>query len=149
MSFSLHSLPRLVREVCTYGTASVAALGADIGLLALLVSVAHVHYLPAATLSFIAGGVVLYVLSVKVVFRHRRVANHALELSYFLVLGVVGLFVNASVVWLAVEWGQLHYMVGKMIAACCTFGVNFILRRQFLFTPAATAPQARAVHPGR
>ena len=147
MRISLDSLRTLVREVGIYGAASIAALGTDMGLLALLVSVGHIHYLTAATISFISGGVVLYVVSVKVVFRHRRVTHHALELSYFIALGVVGLIVNAGVVWFAVEWGHLHFLVGKTIAAGCTFGVNFILRRQFLFTPTTTS-QRRVVHPG-
>jgi putative flippase GtrA len=113
------------------------------GLLAFLVSVLRLHYLAAATLSFIAGGFVLYALSVWTVFGHRRLTNHAIELSAFLAFGVVGLFVNAGVVWLAVEQIQLHFMVGKLVAAVCTFGVNFMLRRHFLFSPAA-GPQALA-----
>ena len=137
------SLRSLIREVVTYGAASAVALAADMGLLAFLVSVLHLHYLAAATVSFIAGGFVLYALAVWTVFGHRRLTNHAIELSAFLAFGVVGLFVNAVVVWLAVEQIQLHFMVGKLVAAVCTFGVNFMLRRHFLFSPVA-GPQALA-----
>ena len=137
------SIYKLVREVVSYGAASGVALAADMALLALLVSVLHLHYLAAATISFIAGGLVLYALSVWAVFGHRRVTNHAIELSAFLAFGVVGLFLNAGVVWFAVEQIQLHFMVGKLLAAVCSFGANFMLRRHFLFSPVA-APQARA-----
>ncbi len=141
------SVRRLVREVVTYGASAAVALVVDVGLLALFVSVFHVNYLAAVSVSFIAGGVVLYALSVWAVFEHRRVPNHALELSCFVALGVVGLFINAGVVWLAVEQLDLHVMVGKLLATGCTFSVNFMLRRQLLFRPSAST-HARAYDPG-
>jgi putative flippase GtrA len=119
----------------------------DVGLLALFVSAFHFHYLWAASASFIAGGVVLYALSVWAVFQHRRVTNHAFELSFFVALGVVGLFINAGVVWLAVEQLDQHVMFGKLLATGCTFSVNFMLRRQLLFRPLASA-HTRAYDPG-
>ena len=129
------SLKTFVREMGSYGAASVAALATDMGLLALLVSQLHVHYLVAATLSFIAGGAVLYLLSVTLVFRFRRVANRAAELSAFIGLGIAGLIVNTAVIYVAVDRAHLHFMVGKLLASGCTFGANFLLRRHFLFTP--------------
>jgi putative flippase GtrA len=141
------SVRRLVREVVTYGASASVALAVDVGLLALFVSVLHVHYLAAASASFIAGGVVLYALSVWAVFEHRRMTNHTLELSCFVALGMVGLFINAGVVWLAVEQFDLHVMFGKLLAIGCTFTVNFMLRRQLLFRP-STSTNARAYDPG-
>ncbi|MBX5460027.1 MAG: GtrA family protein [Steroidobacteraceae bacterium] len=127
------------RELWGYGAASVVALATDMGLLALLVSAASVHYLAAATISFLTGGAVLYVLSVTLVFRFRRMENRTLEASVFLALGAVGLVVNASVMHVAVEVGHLHYMFAKLIAAAGTFGTNFVLRRHFLFSPVGRA----------
>jgi putative flippase GtrA len=126
----------LLREVGLYGAASVAALLTDMGVLAFLVSVAHVHYLVASAISFTAGGVLLYVLSVTLVFGVRRVGNRRLELVAFLALGGIGLLVNAAVISVAVEAGHAHFMVAKGLAAGFTFGTNFCLRRLFLFTPA-------------
>jgi putative flippase GtrA len=113
------------------------------GLLALLVSAANVHYLVAASISFICGGAVVYALSVVYVFRFRRVENRALELSVFVALGAAGLVVNAAVIYLAVSAGHLHFMIGKVLAAGCTFCTNFVLRRYFLFSP-TLAPPTRA-----
>ena len=133
---------RLVRELSGYGLASVLALGTDVGLLAVLVSRAHLHYLLAATISFVSGGILLYVLSVTLVFRVRRFTNRTLELSYFVALGTIGLAVNAVVIYVAVEMARVHFMVGKMLAAGCTFAANFLLRRQLLFTRASQSSQS-------
>jgi len=134
---------RLVREFGAYGLVSAVGLIADMTVLALLVSRANVHYLAAATISFLSGSIVVYALSVKFVFRSRRIDRRALELSAFVALGAAGLLINAIVMYLAVAVGHLNFMLGKVLAAGCTFGANFLLRRYFLFSPALAAP-ARA-----
>ena len=126
----------LVREFGGYGLASLVGLATDVTLLQLLVSWAGLHYLVASTISFICGGAAVYALSVTFVFRFRRIDRRTLELSYFVALGAAGLVVNALVMYLAVSAGHLHVLVGKMLAAGCTFGTNFFLRRHFLFSPA-------------
>ena len=128
----------LVREAGFYGAASGVALLVDIGLLALLSAWLHLHYLVTSAISFVAGGVVLYVLSVTFVFGRRRVGNRALELSLFLALGAVGFVVNAAVIYAAIEVGHVPLLIAKLIAAGCTFGTNFVLRRYFLFSPDPT-----------
>ena len=133
-------LGRLLREFGAYGLASAIGLGSDMALLALLVSVANVHYLVAATISFISAGILVHAISVRYVFRFRRVDRRALELSYFLALGVVGLLINAAVIYFAVNVVHFHYMLGKLLAAGFTFCANFLLRRHFLFSAAPSLP---------
>lgn len=137
---SAKPLRRLVREFGGYGLASILGLGTDMALLAALASVARVHYLVAATTSFICGGIVVHAISVRYVFQVRRVDRRTLELSYFIALGVAGLLVNAAVIYLAVTAAHLHYMLGKVIAAGFTFCTNFFLRRHFLFSTAPSLP---------
>lgn len=127
-------------EVGMYGAASAVALAVDIGLLHLLTSVLHIYYLVAATISFVSGGVVLYALSVKFIFRTRRLHNNrTLELSFFLALGLVGLVINSVVIYAAVETASVPVLGAKLLAAGFTFGTNFILRRFVLFSTAARA----------
>jgi putative flippase GtrA len=128
-------LLRRIREVGFYGAASACALAVDVGMLQLLSAVLGIHYLAASAISFVAGGVVLYFLSVKFVFTSRRVDSRTLELSFFLALGLIGLVVNAAVIYVAV--GPLHapLLAGKFAAAGFTFSTNFVLRRYLLFSP--------------
>jgi len=134
------ALQRLIRQVGGYGLASGFGLALDMTVLALLVTSFHVHYLIAATLSFICGGAVVYALSVWWVFDSRRITSRALEFSSFIALGAAGLIVNAAVMHIAVGVLALNFMVGKVLAAGFTFCTNFFLRQRVLFSPAAPAP---------
>ena len=124
----------LILQFGSYGLASAAAFALDVGLLWLLVNLAGWYYLLAALTSFIAGGVLLHKLSVKFVFRERRVANEGMEISYFLGLGIVGLLINMAVMYIAVDGLGAHLLVAKVCAAGCSICVNFLLRRQLLFS---------------
>jgi putative flippase GtrA len=134
------SMRKSATELATYTVASAAALAVDVAVLTILVSRAGWQYLPSAAVSFTAGAVFLYVLSIKVVFRVRRVSNPILELPFFVGLGLVGLVVNTAVMYVVVEALHLHYLIAKAIAAGCTFLTNFVLRRNLLFSRAAPDP---------
>ena len=55
-------------------------------------------------------------------------------------LGLVGLALNALVLFVTVSRLGMDLMFGKGVAAGCTFIANFALRRQLLFrTPTAAA----------
>ena len=125
----------LALEVVRYAMISVVALAADMALLALLTQIFHVHYLIAASCSFLSGGVVAYLLSVRFVFRYHRLQVRLMEAVAFVVLGAAGLVVNGAVMAVLVGQIGLQVLVGKTVAACATFGVNFMLRKLALFTP--------------
>lgn len=124
---------REMSELYKYAAASGAALLVDGGVLAALVSGAGLPYMMAAAISFVTGGAFLYVLSVKVVFRVRRVQNPALELPLFVALGLVGLAVNCVVMLFAISTCHMNYLIAKGAAAVCTFSVNYLLRRNAMF----------------
>jgi putative flippase GtrA len=136
----LKPISRPIRELATYVGASGLAFLVDLGLLALLVTKAGWSTLPAACASFVAGGLVLYVLSISFVFSHRRYRDVRVEAPYFLAIGVVGLTINAAVIYLVLEKLNMHFVVAKLAAAGCTFAVNYLLRRTLLFRP-ITTPQ--------
>lgn len=129
------SFRRLSLELFGYAIASAVALAVDIGILKALVSLAGWHYLAAATVSFIAGALVAYTLSVKLAFDSRRVTNKSIEFLYFAALGVVGLGVNAAAISICISLVGLALLQAKLIAALCTFATNFSLRRALLFSP--------------
>lgn len=138
-------ISRLQRlELFRYGLVSAASFALDFGLLALLRYQFGVHYLMAATISFIAGGVLAYLLSIRFVFSHRRVESQAVEGPAFIALGLAGLGVNLLVIKLLVGQMGAPLMLAKLGAACCTFGVNYLLRKILLFSPARTPARANA-----
>ena len=62
----------------------------DFGLLYILTEYAGLHYLLSATLSFIAGLVVNYIISCIWVFNNSKFRNRIVEFLFFAAIGVVG-----------------------------------------------------------
>ncbi len=124
---------RLVREALGYWVASGLALIVDVSLLWCLVHFLAWDYIIAASMSFLSGAVVAYVLSLKLAFRHHRLASRRAEFLSFMGIGVAGLSVNAGVIFAMVRLFGLHLLAAKGIAGSCTFICNFIARRQLLF----------------
>jgi putative flippase GtrA len=128
----------IFRETVGYATASGCALIVDMAILWALVHFLSWNYLAAATISFLAGAVVAYEISVRLVFKQRRLKDRRAELATFVAIGIVGLVVNAAVMFVAVKYFGLHYLIAKCVAAGFTFMCNFIARRQILFVRPST-----------
>lgn len=129
----------LVREAFGYAIASAIALGTDFAILYVLVNFFGWWYLAAATLSFTAGVGVAYVISVRLVFAERRLNDRRAEFATFAAIGLVGLAINASVMFVAVHYFAQNYLIAKGIAAGFAFLINFFGRRQLLFARASAA----------
>lgn len=126
-------MTRLIREAIGYGAASACALAVDVAVLWTLVRFCGWGYLTAATASYLAGAVVAYRLSVTLAFKEHRLQNRRYEFVGFVLIGTLGIAVNAAVMSIAVRYLGLHYLLAKGLAAGFTFGCNFIVRRQLLF----------------
>jgi len=119
---------------------SVLAALLDVALLALSVELLGWWPLSAATVSYLAGGVVQYVLSRSWVF-HAQAARHLLlHFLAFQLLSLVGLGITWAVLWVSVNWVGVHYLVGKAAALCLAFGWNFGSRRGWLFRTKSSRP---------
>jgi putative flippase GtrA len=141
----------LLRESSIYALGAAAAFAVDFALLWLLVDRFGMHYLPAAALSFLAGTVVVYRVTVRHAFRYRRVEDRRLEFGYFAMIGAAGIVLNLVLMYLLVEWLTLHYLTAKIGAAGVSFVANYAARRCFLFTrrPSAEREQTATTEPGR
>lgn len=129
-----------LRELAASVPASALALTLDVSVMQALIVVCHWHYLLGASAGFTAGVALSYALSVRFIFRHRRLESRAHEFTVFALVGVAGLAINAGVIAFIVEVLHQHYLVGKAVAASSTFLFNFLIRRQLLFTPRAHRP---------
>ena len=124
---------QFLKELLGYGAASACAFVVDIAILWALVHFLSWGYLPAATTSFLVGGVVAYQLSTMIAFKQHRLTSRKTEFASFVAIGGVGLLVNAAVIFIGVNLLGLHYLIAKCVAAGFTFTCNFIARRQILF----------------
>lgn len=127
-------------ELARYLLASALALAIDTGLYALGLR-AGLGYGLAAVVGFLGGLAVAYAISVRWAFRTRRMRDARLEFLVFAAIGVLGLLLTESLLWLQIEvlaWGPLP---SKLIAACGVFLFNFGARKLALFNaPAARGP---------
>lgn len=127
-------------EAIAYGLVSLLAFVIDFTVLYLLVDAAGLHYLLAATFSFLTGAAVAYVLCTRAVFRFRRLSDRRLEFSIFAGIGVIGLAINTGAMFVLVSIYGVQYLIAKGAAASLTFGANFLVRRWALFSPSASSP---------
>ncbi len=110
-----------------------AAFLVDYGLLVLLTEVFGLHYLVSATISFIAGLIVNYLLSTSWIFRKSKMENKWAEFLIFSIIGVVGLLLNNLLLYLFTDLAHIHYMISKLITTAIVMLWNFGARKIILF----------------
>lgn len=125
---------RGAREFIRYLAASLLALAADAGVLALLTSGIGLSYLLAAPVGFCLGVTVIYLLSIAWVFERRDMKSRTAEFGVFLLVGVVGLGINELVLWALTGYFGLFYLVSKAASVCVVFSWNYLARKALLFS---------------
>ncbi len=120
-------------EFVRYLLASVLALAADVSALFLLTSVAGISYLLSGALAFTLGLVVIYLLSTRWVFTTRSMQSPLAEFGIFAGIGLVGLALNALVLWILTGWLGVFYLISKFASIVLVFAWNFSARKWMLF----------------
>ncbi len=110
------------------------AFVADYGTLLFLNKVVEVHYLLAATLAFCVGILVNYLGSVKFVFLYRGMKNVHLERGLFLVIGLIGLVINDSLLFLLTGVADIPVEYSKLLTQVLVLFWNFAARKLVLFS---------------
>ena len=105
----------------------------DFGLLFFLTEYVRLHYLISATISFLAGLLVNYVISTQWIFRDSKIKNKKVEFILFGLIGVIGIILNNVIIYLFTDVVGLYYMLSKLVTAIIVYMWNFLGRRYFLF----------------
>lgn len=113
--------------------ASFVSFGLDFAVMVVLTELLNVHYLLSSALGFIFGTTLNYFISIKWVFPHRRVKARHLEYGAFIIIGIIGLGLNALFLFLLTDYIHIHYTVSRMIAGTSIFFLNFLFRKFLLF----------------
>lgn len=89
----------------------------------------------AAGLGFFFGAFTAYILSVRLVFKERRLkTSPKAEFFVFFLVGACGLLLTQFTLWLGIEILQLNAELSKVFAAGFTFVFNYLVRRAMLFS---------------
>ncbi len=121
--------------------ASVLALALDFCIFVLCVRVVGMPWLLAATIGYLAGGVLQYVLCSLWVFSI-SLKNDALGFVAFTILSLVGLGITSIVILIARDWSGVSPELAKCIAVGLAFTWNFLSRKFFLFRPESALVQS-------
>lgn len=130
-------LRRLDKEFIRYLTASVIALLVDLGLFSLGLRILGLTWPTAATLGFCLGIATIYLLSIRWVFRTRKLSRRPkLELATFAGIGVTGLGFTQGLLWLSIDQLGIQPELARIAAAGATFLLNYVIRAALLFRKA-------------
>jgi len=105
----------------------------DYSLLYILTEELKFYYIFSSFISFVAGLIVNYILSIKFVFEKRKMKNKKLEFIYFSLIGIGGILINQFLMWFFTEKIGLFYMYSKLLSVAMVFLWNFSIRKYFLF----------------
>ena len=130
--FLRHEL--LIKQFIQYIVVGGGAFVVDFGLLSVLTELVHLHYLLSATIGFIGGLMVNYLLCIVWIFDHRSVDKVSHEFAIFAMIGILGLVLNNLLIYSLTEWFSIHYLISKIASAMVVLIFNFGFRRFFLFT---------------
>lgn len=125
---------RLVADMVDYGLASGLALALDVIVLMVCHRLLGLNHLVAAAAGFLAGLALVYVISVRVVFRDRRTVSGRMEIAGFLVTGLAGLALTEALMHGFVDGMGLDVALAKIPTAGLVFLFNFTARRSLLFS---------------
>lgn len=123
----------LNKEFFRYLAASAIALFADYLTLTYLTEIVGLHYLTSASIAFCMGVLITYLASIYWIFEHRTYQNRWIEAAIFISIGILGLALNAFLMWIFTEKTGFHYLISKSFSAGCVFFFNFLSRRIILF----------------
>src|SRR5574340_1275403 len=117
ITLSGRGLSGVAGEGSRYLAASAAALAVGFTVYVGLIRFADVPYLLAAPIGFVLGLAVVYALSVRWVFAHRRLADARMEFALFALIGLAGVALNQLVVYTGVEHISLSKERAKIASA--------------------------------
>ncbi len=122
-------LSEWLRALCV----GAISFGLDTVTLFCLTEFVGIHYLLSAGIGFLIGSVVSYFLNTRFVFNHRTYKNKSAEFVVFFFIGVAGLGIHESLLWLLTDKMGVYYLLSKFMTAIALFLWNYIVRKLILF----------------
>lgn len=123
----------LFLQLFRYTFVGCLAFIVDFGLLFLFTDFVGMHYLLSASLSFVAGLLVNYIISKLWVFDKTSIKNGKLEFLVFALIGVIGLGLTELLMWFFTDVLGFFYMLSKILTTAIVYFWNFFARKYMIF----------------
>jgi len=121
-------------QLFRYLFAGGIAFLADVSILYFLTEYSHVHYLMSSLAGFSIGLTITYLMSIFWVFDEKSKDNKAVELTLFIIIGIIGMGLTSLFMWLFTTILLFHYLFSKILTTAIVFVWNFVAKKQILFT---------------
>lgn len=122
----------LIQQAFKFGIVGIISTVIDMGLYYIFYSFCGIHYVTAATLSFLISLVFNYICSMKYVFVGKKNTSKVREFLIFLVLSAIGLGLNDFLISLFHEKYHVGKMLAKIFATAIVMVWNFASRKIFI-----------------
>jgi putative flippase GtrA len=122
-----------VRALGRYFLVGGSAAVVDIGLFMLFAQHLGMPYLRVAVASFVVATLVNYLLSIRFVFVSGQRFRRRWEVVLVFAVSLVGLGINAAILWACVEEAHFPLLLAKVAATGVVFFWNFLARRLLVF----------------
>ena len=104
----------------------------DIAFVYFLVEKLNVFYLSAVVISFVFAAGINFVFQKIFTFKCGS-KKYFSQFSKFCLIAIFGVLINIAVVFVAVEYFEIWYLLGKILAAGIAFIWNFFANKFFTF----------------
>ncbi len=121
-----------IKEFVQYAVVGGTCTLIDFVTLYLLTTLGGVHYLISSSISFCIGVILNWILCTYWIFDFHKVQRQATEFMYYVIISLVGLALNAFLMWLFTDAFGIWFMASKLIAAGITLFYNFFARKILL-----------------
>lgn len=118
-------------QFISYASAGAAGTFVQYAMLFAFVEALTMSPVAASILGSLAGAIINYLLSHHWVFRSQR--KHSETLSKFVVIGGLGLMLNAVIMYALVTIAGMHYFLAQIIATGIVLFWNFLGNRFWTF----------------
>ena len=112
----------LVGTVATMTTYSVLIVG---------VENLHMNAVTASIAGYMLGMIVNYILNYRYTFSSEQ--QHQVVLPKFVLVMVIGMLINAGVMFIGIDWLGIHYMLAQLAAVAVVFMLSFTANRMWTF----------------
>lgn len=118
-------------QISGFAAVGVVATAFQYGLMAVLISYFDVNTLLASTLSYATSALLNYGLNRYFVFRSQ--VRHVDALPRFVATVLIGLLLNAGLMYLLLAWLPLHWLFAQALVTLTVMVSNFLLSKYWVF----------------
>lgn len=132
MAEKMPLIKKIAQQFAKFGIVGVIAFLIDYGTMLALTEIFGIDYLISTTAGFIVALIFNYFASMRFVFKRREGMSRKKEFAIFVVLSVIGLWLNDVLMFASVDALGTDYRIAKIAVTAIISIYNFITRKLFL-----------------